>query len=131
MIERIEVGGEEVAIIIRPVDTVDGISFVTPPESSMQIGMMRRPVGYKIAPHVHKKVVRRVSDTHEVLVIRDGRIRVNFYDHDRNVRQVCELEKGDIILLCGGGHGFEFLADADVVEIKQGPYAGDDDKERF
>ena len=38
---------------------------------------------------------------------------------------------GDIILLVSGGHDFLMLEDTEMIEVKQGPYAGDDDKERF
>ena len=41
------------------------------------------------------------------------------------------LNDGDVILLASGGHGFEALSDVDIVEVKQGPYAGDLDKTRF
>ncbi len=41
------------------------------------------------------------------------------------------LYQGDVILLAYGGHGFEILEDAEMIEVKQGPYAGDMDKTRF
>ena len=41
------------------------------------------------------------------------------------------LQGGDVILLAEGGHGFEMLEDSEMVEVKQGPYAGDGDKTRF
>jgi len=36
-----------------------------------------------------------------------------------------------VILLAFGGHGFEMLAPTEMIEVKQGPYAGDADKTRF
>ena len=36
-----------------------------------------------------------------------------------------------MILLATGGHGFEVLEEIEMVEVKQGPYAGDQDKTRF
>ena len=41
------------------------------------------------------------------------------------------LEQGDVILLASGGHGFQVLEDLEMYEIKQGPYAGENDKTRF
>ena len=41
------------------------------------------------------------------------------------------LNKGDIILLIKGGHGFSVIEDVKMIEVKQGPYAGDKDKIRF
>jgi len=36
-----------------------------------------------------------------------------------------------VILLATGGHGFEVLEESEMIEVKQGPYAGDADKTRF
>ena len=41
------------------------------------------------------------------------------------------LGPGDVILLISGGHGFEVLEELNMVEVKQGPYAGETDKTRF
>ena len=38
---------------------------------------------------------------------------------------------GDVILLISGGHGFEVLEEIEMVEVKQGPYAGEMDKTTF
>ena len=50
-----------------------------------------------------------------------------------NQEYVCSriLESGDIIILAAGGHGFEMLEDTEIFEVKQGPYAGENDKTRF
>jgi mannose-6-phosphate isomerase-like protein (cupin superfamily) len=69
--------------------------------------------------------------TQEVLFIRSGRVMVDFYDQER--AHVCDvvLEAGDVILLAAGGHGFTMLEPSEMIEVKQGPYAGDMDKTRF
>lgn len=35
------------------------------------------------------------------------------------------------MLLAYGGHGFKMLEDSEIIEVKQGPYAGENDKVRF
>jgi mannose-6-phosphate isomerase-like protein (cupin superfamily) len=89
------------------------------------------PKGKTIEPHVHNPVSREVHYTQEVLFIRKGRLRVDFYDEARNYLESRELGAGDVILLAGGGHGFEVLEEIEMIEVKQGPYAGDADKTRF
>lgn len=37
----------------------------------------------------------------------------------------------DAILLIQGGHGFEVLEEVERIEVKQGPYVGEEDKTRF
>ena len=92
---------------------------------------MNRPQGYVIPPHVHNPVAREVHYTKEVLFIKSGRVRVDFYDDDQNYLESRILVRGDVLLLAYGGHGFEMLEPTEMIEVKQGPYAGDQDKTRF
>jgi mannose-6-phosphate isomerase-like protein (cupin superfamily) len=130
-IERIQHAGQELALVIRRSFRKDGIEFFTPGEYSQQIGYMKRGPGYVIPPHVHNPVVREVSYTKEVLFIKSGRVRVDFYAEDQTYLESTVLEAGDVILLALGGHGFEMLEETEMIEVKQGPYAGDGDKTRF
>jgi mannose-6-phosphate isomerase-like protein (cupin superfamily) len=131
MIEQAIFDGVLYAVIVRRNFERPGIHFFTPNDFSQQLGHMSHPTGHRITPHIHKDVIRSVRRTEEVLVIRKGKLRVDFYDEGRNCVGSRVLEAGDVILLVQGGHGFEVLEDCDMIEIKQGPYAGDEDKERF
>lgn len=131
MSEVITHGQTTLAIILRSTFRRDGIEFVTPNEFSQQLAYMKRPAGYVIAPHVHNPVKREVHYTKEVLFIRSGRLRVDFYDDNQNYLKSTFLESGDVILLAYGGHGFEMLEECEIIEVKQGPYAGEADKRRF
>lgn len=131
MIERILSKERELALIIRHSFRKDGIEFFTPSTYSQQIGYMNRPAGYVIQPHVHNPVVREVQYTKEVLFIKSGRLRVDFYSEEQVYLESTILETGDVILLAYGGHGFEMLEPSEIIEVKQGPYAGDHDKTRF
>jgi len=119
------------ALILRSHFHSNGIHFFTPPHYSQQIGYMSRPSGYVIPPHVHNPVAREVQFTKEVLFIKSGRVRVDFYDDDQTYLESRVLETGDVILLAYGGHGFEMLETTEMIEVKQGPYAGEQDKTRF
>lgn len=131
MIEKIEDGGEQLAIIVRHQYSEPGIHFFTPADYSQQLAYMRHPPGKVIAPHVHNPVAREVRYTQEVLFVRRGKLRVDFYNRDRKYLSSCVLGSGDVILLAAGGHGFEVLEEVEMIEVKQGPYAGDADKTRF
>ena len=119
------------AIIIKNDYSNNGIIFFTPDDFSQQLAYMNHQKGKIINPHVHNIVKREVLYTKEVLFIKKGKIRTDFYTDDKEY--VCSkiLESGDIILLAAGGHGFEMLEDTEMFEIKQGPYAGEGDKTRF
>ena len=129
--ETITFSGVIYGIIVRAPFVADGIKFFTPGEFSQQLAYMHHPAGKTIEPHVHNPVPREVRYTQEVLFIRRGRLRVNFYDESHVFLGSRELGAGDVILLCGGGHGFEVLEEVEMIEVKQGPYAGDADKTRF
>ena len=119
------------AIIIRSNFSTEGIEFFTPNDFSQQLGYMNRPAGYVIEPHVHNIVKREVELTNEVIFIKSGLVRVDFYDDEHFYLESRVLNPGDVILLASGGHGFEMLEKSEIIEVKQGPYAGDSDKSRF
>jgi mannose-6-phosphate isomerase-like protein (cupin superfamily) len=131
MIENITHQGILMAVIIRSSYRQEGIHFFTPENFSQQLGYMNRPKGYTIAPHIHRHLERRVLFTQEVLVVKSGNVRVDFYTVDQAYIESRVISKGDVILLAAAGHGFEFLDDAELIEIKQGPYSSADDKIRF
>ena len=120
-----------IAIIIYSEYTSEGIEFFTPNNFSQQLASMSRPRGYKIKAHVHKPVPRNVKYTQETLFIKKGRVKVNFYDEQKKFLETRVLNSGDVILLVSGGHDFEMLENTEMIEVKQGPYAGNGDKEQF
>lgn len=131
MLEIIRDGDATMAIILRHNYKADGIQFLTPDSFSQQLGYMSRRQGYVIKPHVHNLVSREVYYTNEVLFIKSGKVRVDFYSNDHQYRESRMLNSGDIILLIVGGHGFEMIEDSEIIEVKQGPYVGEHDKVRF
>ena len=131
MLEKIEHEGTMLAIIIRRDYDKAGVSFFTPDSFSQQLAYMHHPTGKIIEPHVHNPVPREVSYTQEVLFLRKGKLRVDFYTDQREYLHSRELGAGDVILLATGGHGFEVLEEIEMIEVKQGPYQGEMDKTRF
>jgi len=119
------------AVIISHRFYESGIHFFTPDEFSQQLAYMHHPPGKIIPPHVHNLAIREVQYTQEVLFIKKGKVRVDFYTDQRQYLESHILEAGDVILLATGGHGFKVLEDLEMIEVKQGPYLGDQDKTRF
>ncbi|MCR9140732.1 MAG: hypothetical protein NXI24_00560 [bacterium] len=131
MIQKVFHGEQMLALILKAEYDEPGIQFFTPDEFSQQLAHMKHPSGKIIQPHVHNPVPREVQFTQEVLFIKKGKLRVDFYDDDQNYLESYILSDGDTILLATGGHGFEVLEDLEMIEVKQGPYAGEADKTRF
>ncbi len=131
MIENINHQDQLLAVIISNRFDKQGIHFFTPNELSQQLAYMHHPAGKIIQPHVHNPVLREVTYTQEVLFIKKGKLRVDFYNNDQQYLESRILEAGDVILLVTGGHGFEVLEEIEMIEVKQGPYVGEQDKTRF
>lgn len=123
--------GNILAIIIKATYNKDGITFVTPDDFSQQLAYMHHPAGHVILPHIHNEVKREILYTKEVLAIKKGKLRCDFYTDEKQYIKSEYVESGDVILLASGGHGFECIEETEMIEIKQGPYAGEFDKERF
>jgi hypothetical protein len=123
--------GELYCIILRDDYKSGKIEFFTPDSFSQQLGFLPHKKGNVIQPHKHKISKREILFTQEVLFIKRGMVKVNFYDHNAGFIGYEIINKGDVILLAGGGHGFEIMEDTIMIEIKQGPYVGVDDKMRF
>jgi mannose-6-phosphate isomerase-like protein (cupin superfamily) len=128
MIETIRFENRLFAIIIPHDFSEPGVNFVTPDNFSQQLAFIRHSPGRLIEPHVHNRVQREVRTTQEVLIVKKGRLKVDFYDDSWTVVASRELVAGDVILLAEGGHGFEILEELEMIEVKQGPYAGENDK---
>lgn len=130
-VEWIERNGKRLAGIIRASLMPDKTTFLTPDDFKQQVGFVVYPKGGEIKRHVHRPLERHLVGTSEVLVVRKGRAEIDIYDDDRTLVTTRELRAGDIMLMVGGGHGFRMLEDTVFLEVKQGPYTGIDEKERF
>jgi mannose-6-phosphate isomerase-like protein (cupin superfamily) len=130
-IEPISEGQNLLAYIVRADATRDSTAFFTGDDASFQAGFVVYPAGGSIVPHVHLPIVRTVVGTSELLLVRRGRCIVDFYGEGRLLVTSRELGTGDLVVAMGGGHGLRMLEDTVLFELKQGPYSGQAEKERF
>lgn len=124
-------GGQLLAIIISHTFQPDKTTFITSDDLNQQLGFVVYPAGGRIVPHVHTDVKRSTVGTQETLMVRSGRLEVDLYDDEQRKVATRVLEQGDVLTLIAGGHGFQMLEDTVLMEVKQGPYGGEQDKERF
>ena len=130
-VEEVKKKNRLLAMIILNEYQCEGVDFITPSEYSQQVAYMHHQTGKDIDAHVHNMVHRNVVLTQEVLFIKKGILRVDFYDEYEDYLESRNLYAGDIILLVSGGHGFHVVEEVEMIEVKQGPYSGDQDKKRF
>jgi hypothetical protein len=129
--EQIAWMGRTLSYIIRRELVPTTTTFLTPPEFTHQLGFVVYPAGGAVKPHLHRSMERKIKGTSEVLLIKKGRCEIDIYNNKKELVATRELREGDIVLLVDGGHGFRMLEDTVFVEIKQGPYTGIEEKERF
>jgi hypothetical protein len=129
--EIINWNGNPLVYIIRCDPLPERTTFITPPEFKQQAGFVVYPAGGEIARHIHLPLQRHLVGTSEVLVLLKGRCFIDIYSNEKELVATRELNKGDVMLMVGGGHGFRILEDTVFLEIKQGPYLNTEEKERF
>lgn len=130
-VEHISYRDTPLAYIVRAEIEPSKTIFLTPPEFKQQVGFVVYPAGGKIERHNHLPLQRHLVGTSEVLIVQRGRCEIDIFNDERELVATRELRCGDVMLMVGGGHGFRMLEDTVFLEIKQGPYTGENEKERF
>ena len=108
-----------------------GINFFTENNFSQQVAFMNHEKNHIIQPHIHKLRLKKIYDTNEVLIILQGKIKIDFFNSNKKYVKSRLIEKGNILILLSGGHGFKILKNCKFIEVKQGPYHIKKDKEKF
>ena len=128
-IEKIMDEGKILAVVVRKDSSLKGVNFFTPQDFSQQLGLLVHEKGKKIKAHRHKLIKREITLTQEVLVVLEGKLKINLYSENLEILKTIVIADGDTILLAHGAHSIEIMEDSRIIEVKQGPYAGMDDKE--
>ena len=132
MIEKIIYKKKILAIIVRTKKIKNkGTRFISPNNFTHQVGFINRSNGFSIKPHTHKKTLRKINNTSEVLFVKAGVLRVDFYINSKKYFFSKLLKKEDLIILNDGSHGFKIIKKCKLIEIKQGPFIKSLDKIRF
>ena len=122
--------GEVIAVLIKSGNFNRGMEFFTQESSPLQLASVRHPQGKRIEPHLHNKCDRSISVTQEIDILRKGKIRVSLFTNSKKLLARFLMKAGDIILFSSGGHGYDVLKDMEMILVKQGPYAGDNSKDK-
>ncbi len=130
-VEVISANDQILCYVIRKDTRPEKTTFITPPDGKQQVGFIVYPKGGVIARHFHNPLERHIIGMAEVVVVRSGHCQIEVYDDSLKLVATRDLYQGDVVLMVGGGHGFQIKEDTVLLEIKQGPYLGEDDKELF
>ena len=75
-----------------------GINFFTSNKLSQQVAYMNHPTSHIIQPHLHKRRLKKVDDTVEVLIILSGVLKIDFYTESRKYIFSKTARKNDIVI---------------------------------
>ena len=117
--------GKTLCMIIRAESSVNATTFYTPSDFNLQVGKIVGRAGSEIPRHAHRPTGRKIIGTSEVLVVQKGLMVLDVYDEGHAFCCSRQMRAGDVVVLVAGGHGFKFLEDTVLLEVKQGPYGGD------
>ena len=132
MIEKIIYKKKLFALIVRKnFRKKKGINFFTSNNLNLQCGFMKHEKNHFIKPHSHQKRENKIFYTSEVLLILKGKLRVDFYNDNKNYLYSKRVNANNILILIKGSHGFKVLSPIEMLEIKQGPYKMSKDKIKF
>lgn len=121
--EDIKENGQILATIIYKHTIEKGLHFYTPDSWPLQVARHYRHQREEISLHKHLPVkIERNEPLQEVLYIEKGKVEISFYLEENKLLTTRILGSGDLILIQRGGHGFKFLEETEMIEIKQGPY---------
>ncbi len=119
------------AMIFTPGDFKDEKHFLTEDNNEFQIAQFNLDQGTEIKRHIHGKQERKIENTSEVIIVNEGSLELEIYDENLKLVTTEIVNQGQVIALFNGGHGFKSLSNSKFLEVKQGPYIEEQDKERF
>lgn len=131
-IEHIKDKDELLAIILRNNYDEEGLNFITNENHSFQIGIHNVKKGTRYKAHITKPFKNvKLLNANKIYYIKEGKIGIDLYNKNEEKFNYVTLNKGDLILFINGGHGLDILDKSKIIEIKQGPYRGQEQDKKF
>lgn len=131
-IEKIEKDGRLLALVVRNEYSSPGLSFISEESWPFQIGFHQREKGHHYKTHYHlpfDKIENFIPN--KIYYNKKGKIKVNLYNENKEKISSLQLNPGDLIIFISGGHSVDVLEDSQFIEIKQGPYRGQEKDKVF
>ena len=91
----------------------------------LQLVTLKHPKGKYLLAHTHKPTPRKTAKMQECIMVRKGEIKVDLYGPDKKMFKKINMKVGDLLILLNGGYGIHILEDAEMIELKNGPFVED------
>ncbi len=121
-----EISYKKILVGIRVRLIKNGSNPITRAEEPLQLLSLKHPKAHYFMPHRHKPLKRVTNRLQECLVVRKGKVKVDIYAPGDIKFKSIILKEGDLFILLNGGYGIHVLEDAELFELKNGPFMGND-----
>ena len=91
----------------------------------LQLVTLKHSKGKYLSAHTHKPTSRTTAKMQECIIVKKGKIKVDLYGPDQKMFKKVILKTGDLLILLNGGYGIHILEDAELIELKNGPFVED------
>ena len=121
--EKIIYKNELLGIVIRTLP--NGTTPLTDEKEPLQVMGLKHEKDTILKAHAHAPRERVTARLQECLVVKKGKIKIDLYGDDKKLFKCLDLSAGDLFISMGGGLGIHFADDAEVFEMKNGPFKED------
>lgn len=98
---------------------------ITDEKEPLQVVGLQHPKGAYLKAHMHAPRKRMTAYLQECLVVKKGKIKLDLYGPDKKFFKFIYLSAGESFVLMQGGVGIHILKDAEMIEVKNGPFKED------
>lgn len=102
-----------------------GIIPITNYRDALQILTIKHNKGTIVLPHTHIPHKRITTHLAECLIVQKGKVRMDLFSENKKFVGRIFLKRGDGFILINGGHSIYILDDAEIFELKNGPFFKD------
>lgn len=101
---------------------------VTADQEPLQMVTLKHPSGAYLKAHTHMPKKRITAKLQECLIVKKGAAQIDLYAPSGKKYKkfkTLTITQGQIFILMNGGYGIRITKDAELIEVKNGPFVED------
>lgn len=95
---------------------------LTEPKEFIQIVTLKHPHGTYLPAHYHQPQKRQTTKLQECMMVKKGRVQLDLYTLAGEPATKIFLKAGQAFVFLNCGVGVKILQDAEIIEVKNGPF---------
>jgi hypothetical protein len=98
---------------------------ITEGSEPLQVVTLKHSKGAYLKAHMHAPRKRQTDTLQECLIVVKGKVKLDIYGPNKKFIKYIYLSSGEMFLLMNGGIGIHVVKDAEMIEVKNGPFKED------